>query len=69
MFVFLVTSTLYANVISMCRHYGMRLINDRFFNVLRQIAAGQEYTVLSTIDDPASLSEIEVIMKESSISS
>jgi propionyl-CoA synthetase len=30
--------------------------------LLRQIADGQEYTVPSTIDDPASLSEIEGIM-------
>jgi propionyl-CoA synthetase len=30
--------------------------------LLRQIADGQEYTVPSTIDDPASLSEIEDIM-------
>jgi len=32
--------------------------------VLRQIAAGEEYTVPSTIDDPASLDEIEEVMKE-----
>jgi len=32
--------------------------------LLRQIADGQEYTVPSTIDDPASLPEIEGIMRE-----
>lgn len=32
--------------------------------LLRQIADGKEYTVPSTIDDPASLSEIEEIMNE-----
>ena len=30
--------------------------------LLRQIADGQEYTIPSTIDDPASLPEIEEIM-------
>ena len=35
--------------------------------VLRQIAAGQEYTIPSTIDDPASLGEIEEIMKISGV--
>jgi propionyl-CoA synthetase len=32
--------------------------------LLRQIADGQDYTIPSTIDDPASLSEIESIMDE-----
>jgi len=31
--------------------------------VLRQISAGEEYTIPSTIDDPASLDEITVVMK------
>jgi propionyl-CoA synthetase len=31
---------------------------------LRQIAAGEKYTIPSTIDDPASLPEIEAIMRE-----
>ncbi len=35
--------------------------------VLRQIAAGEEYTVPSTIDDPASLDEIEETLKEAGI--
>jgi len=35
--------------------------------VLRQIAAGEEYTAPSTIDDPTSLAEIEGIMREAGI--
>lgn len=35
--------------------------------ILRQIAAGQEYTVPSTIDDPASLGEIEEVMKAAGV--
>jgi propionyl-CoA synthetase len=35
--------------------------------VLRQIAAGEEYTVPSTIDDPASLGEIADVMKGSGV--
>jgi propionyl-CoA synthetase len=35
--------------------------------VLRQIAAGEEYTVPSTIDDPASLAELESVIKDHDI--
>jgi len=35
--------------------------------VLRQISAGEEYTIPSTIDDPASLGEIEEVMKEAGL--
>lgn len=35
--------------------------------VLRQIAAGEEYSVPSTIDDPASLVELEGIIKDANI--
>ena len=35
--------------------------------VLRQIAAGEEYTVPSTIDDPASLVELESVIKDADI--
>ena len=35
--------------------------------VLRQIAAGEEYSIPSTIDDPASLAEIEEVMKSSGV--
>jgi propionyl-CoA synthetase len=35
--------------------------------VLRQIAAGEEYTIPSTIDDPASLAEFEGIIKDAGI--
>ena len=35
--------------------------------VLRQIAAGEEYSVPSTIDDPASLAEFENIVKDAGI--
>ena len=35
--------------------------------VLRQIAAGEEYTVPSTIDDPASLVELEGVIKDADI--
>ena len=36
-------------------------------NILRSIADGKEYQVPSTIDDPASLPEIEAIMAENKI--
>jgi propionyl-CoA synthetase len=36
--------------------------------VLRQISAGEEYTIPSTIDDPASLDEIAVVMKAAGFS-
>ena len=35
--------------------------------VLRQIAAGEEYSIPSTIDDPASLAEFESIVKDAGI--
>ncbi len=44
-----------------------RLPKTRSGNILRSIADGKEYQVPSTIDDPASLPEIEAIMADNNI--